>query len=74
MTSDILILFKESVNKQDASKICAAIYKVTKTAVISFDPARGKMLQVKFDPASDVPIEILNAVRATGQDAVMAGG
>lgn len=74
MTSDILILLKQPVDEQQADVVRNAIYRSAATAMVTFDPSKGKTLLVRFDPTKDTPAAILEAVRNTGFNASMAGG
>ena len=74
MTSDILILLKTPVDDRVAEDVKAAIYGVTKSAIVNFNSEPGKVFLVRFDPDQDHASAILSAVREGGWEATMAGG
>lgn len=74
MQSDILILVKIALDDAGAETVTSAIYRATRTALVTRNPSNGRTFLVRFDPETDTSTAILGAVRGAGFDAAMAMG
>lgn len=73
MQCDILIVFKTVLAQDAMGRAKTCLMEVAASVLVHQPENMDRVLLVKFDPSETGPSQLLNAVRAAGFDATMAG-